>query len=99
MVVLHGQVLVARPFLGEHDRRLKSRLPIHMSIVEGVPAKERVATLETVIDSTLDEVLVGRLHLRESILGRPSTKRSSVGARKQQVEIGGDSRVQRDLPG
>src|SRR6185295_10073711 len=97
MAVLDGQVLVACLFLGEHNGRLERRLPIDVSIVEGVPAKERVATLEAVIDSTLGEVLVGRLRLREPILGGPSTKRSSVGAGKQRVEIGGNSRVQRNL--
>ena len=99
MAVLDGQVLVARPFLREHNRRLESRLPIHVSIVEGVPAKERVAIQEAVIDSTLSEVLVGRLGPREPVLGGPSTKRPPVGVRKQRVEIGGDSRVQLDLPG
>src|SRR5437867_9050332 len=97
MLVLDGQVLVARMFACERDGRLARRLTIHLPVVEGITAKQRVAAFEAMIDPALPEVLVRRLLAREQVLRRAAAQRAAVRAREEKIEICGDRRVEAHL--
>src|SRR5439155_10500868 len=94
MLVLDGDVLVSRAFLGERDWRLDRRLPIDLSIRDRIAPEQRIAGREAMIDACLREVLLGRLSEGELILAHAATERSAVGSRKQDVEVLRDRRVQ-----
>ena len=70
MHVFERKVLIARALLSEHVRRLVSNLPLHVSVVECVAAKQDVFRGKTMIDSALREVLIGRLQACEGIPSR-----------------------------
>ena len=96
--MLDGQILIPRMFFRDRDGRLVRRHAIDFPVVEGVPREERVAAVEPVIDAHLREVLVGRLRVREEVLGGAAPERSAVRARKQRVEVRRHGGMQRHRP-
>ena len=86
VLVLNGQILIARMLLRDRHERLGRWHAVHLAIVERVAREEAVAAFEPVVDAQLAEVLVGRLCLGEQIFGGAATERTSVRVRKQRVE-------------
>ena len=99
MLILHRQILVPRVLFRDGDWRLVRRHAVHLPVVERIAREEAVAALETVVDTHLPEVLVGRLLHREQILGRAAAEGPPVRVRKERIEVGGNRRMQGDRLG
>ena len=95
-LMLHRDIGIARLLVDVRDRRLVRRNPHDVGPVVRRAHEKAVRGRRAVIDAQLKEMLVGRLRLREEVLGSAAAERTTVGAWKQRLEIGGNRRMQRD---
>src|SRR5262249_42203567 len=96
VLIFQRQVLIARTFFGESDRRLVESLAIDVAVVERVTSPQVVTRRKLMVNAPLDEIFIGRLRLCEEIFRHASSKVASVRQWEEGLQISRNRRVQRD---
>src|SRR5262249_61253040 len=85
VLIFQRQVLIARTFFGESDRRLVESLAIDIAVVERVTSPQVVTGRKLMVNAPLDEIFIGRLRLREEIFRHAPSKIASVRQREKRL--------------